>query len=234
MKFSDEMISAYADGELEGSEKAEFEAALKHDVELQRALSDIHELKTQLQQAYQELKPPVQQAEKTGSYRMLAYASFLFVAFTTGWISSDLMHPRSATESADLFAQGVRAVEQKPGKYILHISKRDEKKFRKTLQEAEALLSHYQGKRKDIELEIIANAGGLDLFRSGATPYTEQVRQLAEHYPNIKLIACANAIERLREKGIEPDLINAVHQGPVTAIDQVVKRINEGWTYIKI
>ena len=87
--------------------------------------------------------------------------------------------------------------------------------------------------RKPIELEVIANAGGLDLFREEASPYAMRIQQLSEQYPNVKFIACTNAIERLREKGIEPHLIKSVHRGP-TALDQVVKRMNDGWTYIKI
>lgn len=233
MKFSDEMISAYADGELQGAEKTEFESVLQHDIDLQNAINDIYELKAQLHHTYKDVSAPVEEQRKTTNYRMAAYSAFLFVAFTSGWISSDLMHPRITAEQADAFQQSVRAVEAKPGKYILHIGKRDDGKFKKTLDEAEALMAKYQNSNQDIQLEIIANAGGLDLFRSGETSYSDRVEHLIERFPNIKFIACSNAIERLRERGIEPDLINAVHQG-TTAIDQVVKRVNEGWTYIKI
>ncbi len=235
MKFSDEMISAYADGELQGSERIEFESILQNDADLQQTLNELYELKTQLRHSYQKVDAPEQVQPRTTHYRMAAYSAFLFVAFTSGWISSDLMRkPHQAAEQAGLFDQGVYAVANKPGKYILHIGQSDNAKFKKTLDEAESLLAHYRGNKQDIELEIIANAGGLDLFRSGATPYSERVKRLGERFPNIKFIACANAIDRLRERGIEPNLINAVHQGPTTALDQVVKRINEGWKYIKI
>jgi intracellular sulfur oxidation DsrE/DsrF family protein len=127
----------------------------------------------------------------------------------------------------------MQVIAQQPGKYILHISVRDKKKFKQTLDQAEALMANYRNTDQGIELEIIANAGGLDLFREDVSPYAQRVKQLRQRYPNIKFVACSNAIERLREQGIEPKLINSVHQG-ATAIDQVVKRIHQGWSYIKI
>jgi len=242
MIFSDEMISAYADGELQGSEKAEFENALQVDVPLRQALDDVLILKLQLKDAYKGVEPVASPQPAVTNYRFVAYMAFLIVAFGGGWISSDLMHaPGQVVGSASGQTSGieqmgalVNGVAGKTGKYILHIGQRDNARFRKTLDEAEALMALYKNNPQGIELEIIANAGGLDLFREGATPYAERVKKISIMYPNIKFIACANAIERLRERGIEPDLINVVHHGSTTAIDQVVKRVNEGWTYIKI
>ncbi len=233
--FSDEMINAYADGELQGSEKNEFERELQNDPQLQQAVVELSALKVQLNHAYKGVEAPELPQINGVGYRVVAYAALLIVAFSGGWISSDFMHaPRVSGVQASLFSQeGVQAVSERPGKYILHIGQRDDRKFRKTLDEAEALLMQYKNNHQDIELEIIANAGGVDLLRLGATPYSDRVKQLSMRYPNIKFIACSNAIERLQEQGIEPSLIQAVHQGP-TAIDQVVKRVSEGWTYVKI
>ncbi|VAW66749.1 hypothetical protein MNBD_GAMMA10-986 [hydrothermal vent metagenome] len=240
MKFSDEMINAYVDGELQGNEKIEFEKALQDDSQLRQTLDDLYILKMQLNDAYKGVKPVERAKPVVANYRLAAYMAFLVVAFSSGWISSDLMHsPGVVAEQAGLSGRLVQekadaSLTAKPAKFILHIGQRDNAKFRKTLDEAEALMVQYKNNPQDIELEIIANAGGLDLFRKGVTPYAERVKNISVRYPNIKFIACANAIERLRERGLEPDLINAVHQGSATAIDQVVKRVNEGWTYIKI
>lgn len=236
MKFSDEMISAYADGELQGSEKTEFETELHNDPELQQTLDDLHALKAQLRHTYESIKAPDQVQRKSANFRVAAYSAFLFLAFSSGWISSDLMHsPAIAIKDmqAEVLNKGMRAVTETPGKYILHIGMYDESKFKLTLDEAEALLSSYEKNNQTIQLEIIANAGGLNLFRDDASPYAQRVKQLSEKYPNIKFIACTNAIERLRERGIDPNLIQTIQQGP-TALDQVVRRMNEGWTYIKI
>lgn len=237
MKFSDEMINAYADGELQGSEKAEFESALQKDAELQCALDDVVSLKAQLRSAYDSVQLPSQEQVKKANYRVAAYAGFLLLAFSGGWISSAMI-PQQAPVIETVYQEdgysGIRAASvQQPGKYILHIGSHDDAKFKYILDKAEYLMTHYQDDMQLIELEIIANAEGLDLLREDASPFAQRVKDLSQRYPKIKFIACSNAIERMREKGIEPNLINAVHQGP-TALDQVVKRMNDGWTYIKI
>ncbi|VAW62445.1 hypothetical protein MNBD_GAMMA11-3130 [hydrothermal vent metagenome] len=239
MKFSNEMISAYADGELQGNEKIEFEKELQLDAQLCQALDDLYILKMQLKDAYEGVDTVAPVEQVSTNYSFAAYLVFLIVAFSSGWISSDLMHSSGVvadTGTAQVVQEKrIVSVTEKSGKYILHIGQRDNARFKKALDEAEALMARYKNNRQDIELEIIANAGGLDLFRKGATPYAERVKQISARYPGIRFIACANAIERLREKGLELNLINTVqHDDTTTAIDQIVKRVHEGWRYIKI
>ncbi|MCW9046980.1 MAG: hypothetical protein OQK46_02785 [Gammaproteobacteria bacterium] len=233
MEFSTEIIHAYADGELQGGEKTEFEKALLTDTKLQQTLDDLYALKAQLQHAYQNVKPPVKQQVSNGSYRMLASVALLVITFTGGWFTSDVLSNRMGMSDESSVNPAMQVLAEKPGKYILHISVNDNKKFKQTLDQAEMLLANYQNIDQGIQLEIIANAGGLDLFRENASPYSQRVKHLSNEYPNIKFIACSNAVERLRKEGIEPEMINSVHHG-VTAIEQVVKRVHEGWSYIKI
>jgi len=234
MKFSEDMINAYADGELLGSEKDDFEAALISDADLQSALDEVQQLKRELRSAYQQVEVPVQQRESSANYRVASYIGLFLLAFSSGWISGDFVkNPNTTSAQRGMATQTVSADSVALNRYILHIGTHDDEKFKRALDEAEALLVKYQNNKSLIELEVIANAGGLDLFRENATPYSERVKRISQAYPNIRFIACSNAIERLREQGIEPNLINAVHQGP-TALDQVVMRMNQGWSYIKI
>lgn len=238
MNFSNEIINAYVDGELQGSEKESFELELKNDIELSSAVEDLMALKHQLQHAYGSLTAPQKVPVNTVKYKYAMYAAFLLITFSIGWVGggmqSNSIH-NIANNSVVLSMNKLNpdVIVHQPGKYILHIGHNGDANFKKTLDQAEALMLKYKNSGFNIELEIVANAGGLNLFVEGASPYTQRVKKLREDYPNIKFIACSNAIERLREKGIEPHLINSVHQG-VAAIDQVVKRINQGWTYMKI
>ena len=79
MEFSTEIINAYADGELQGGEKIEFEKALLSDTNLQQTLDDLYALKAQLQHAYHNVEPPVKQQDSTTNYRVAAYAVFLLM-----------------------------------------------------------------------------------------------------------------------------------------------------------
>jgi len=233
MEFSTEIINAYADGELQGGEKIEFEKALLTDTKLQQTLDDLYALKAHLKHAYHNVEPPVKTPVSSSKYRVASYVAFLLMTFTGGWFSSDLLHNRLNVAETNSVTPVMQAIADQPGKYIIHISVNDNKKFKKTLDQAEALLANYQNVDQGIQLEVIANSGGLDLFRESTSPYAQRVKSLSNEYPNIKFIACVNAVERLRKKGIEPDMINAVHQD-VTAIEQIVNRVHQGWSYIKI
>jgi len=234
MTFSEDMINAYADGELQGDERLEFEAALSKDADLQYALDEVLQIKSSLRGAYKNIKAPVQQKNPSVKYRVASYVGLFLLAFSSGWISDGLIN-KSSTISSQMGAvsQAMSADSAALNKYILHIGTHDNDKFKQALDEAEALLVKYRNEASSVELEVVANAGGLDLFRENGSPYAERVKYLSKAYPNIRFIACSNAIERLRERGIEPNLISAVHQGS-TALDQVVMRMNQGWSYIKI
>jgi intracellular sulfur oxidation DsrE/DsrF family protein len=240
MKLSNEMINAYADGELQGSDRAEFESKLQHDPAAQQALQDVLTIKQQLSQAYRGVAAPTQSPTRVMNYRLAGYAALLLLAFSGGWLGSDHMHQsdvQSLAEARPLQSSSpmlqVSDAQSATGKYILHIDSKDHGRFKATLDKAEALVAMYQAAAHPYEIEVIANAGGLDMLREGETPYAARIQQLSQRYPNIRFIACSNAIERLQEKGIEANLIASVHQG-TTALDQVVKRMNQGWTYMKI
>ncbi len=234
MEFSTEIINAYADGELQGNEKTEFEKVLQNDLQLQQTLNELYALKGQIRHSYQDIRPQEVRSYPVGNYRVAVYAVILLLTFSGGWFGAGKMQTHSASEEkSELMTPVMKVIAEQPGKYILHIGVHDDVKFKQTLDQAEAILSSYHKNNQNIELEILANAGGLDLFREDASPYLQRVKNLAKNYPHIKFIACSNAIDRLRERGVEPKLINAVHQG-TTAIDQVVKRVHEGWSYIKI
>jgi len=82
-------------------------------------------------------------------------------------------------------------------------------------------------------VEVIANAGGLDMMRTGLSPYEEQISALLEAHPNVRFLACANAIANLRKRGIEPRVIASVDTEK-KAIDHIVERLQEGWSYVRV
>ncbi len=239
MKLSNEMINAYADDELQGIDRAEFEIKLQHEPEAQQALQEILAIKQRLRQGYRGAAAPAKHTSRTMSYRLAGYGALLVLAFSGGWLGSNQMHQGDTLPMAEAqplssaYMLQVSNAQSAEGKYILHIDSKDHLKFKAALDKAEALVAMYQAAAHPYEIEVIANAGGLDMLREGETPYADRVRQLSQRYPNIKFIACSNAIERLQEKGVKANLIASVHQGS-TALDQVVKRMNQGWAYMKI
>ena len=80
-------------------------------------------------------------------------------------------------------------------------------------------------------VEIVANENGLDLLRSDVTPFASEIRALAEQ--DVLFFACARAIERLEQEGINVWLVPEAERR-YSALDRVVLRMNEGWVYEKI
>ena len=58
------------------------------------------------------------------------------------------------------------------------------------------------------------------------------LERLREAYPNLTYIACHQTADRLREKGVRVKLLPGVHFAP-TALDEIVKRMQQGWVYIR-
>mgnify|MGYP000052599505 CR=1 FL=1 len=65
-----------------------------------------------------------------------------------------------------------------------------------------------------------------------APPSLEKLEQLLAAYPNLAYVACNQTLDRLREKGGTVSLLPGVHVAP-TALDEIVKRLQEGWVYIR-
>jgi len=122
---------------------------------------------------------------------------------------------------------------QEPNKIILHVSSSDPDALYSTLYKVDTILEKYKENKIPFELEVVANSGGIDLFREDVSPYKKRIKQIMKNYSNVSFIACTNAIDKLRLKGVEPDLF-AETRTDVTAIEQIVKRLQEGWVYLKV
>ncbi len=114
---------------------------------------------------------------------------------------------------------------------VLHISEANPIQFAAALSYADNFLRRHPAAHSRVE--VIANAGGLDMMRSGLSPYEEQIGALLQAHPNVRFLACANAIANLRKQGIEPHLIDNVDTEK-KAIDHIVARLQEGWSYVRV
>jgi intracellular sulfur oxidation DsrE/DsrF family protein len=120
---------------------------------------------------------------------------------------------------------------ENPQHILLHIDNSTSGTFEKVLDYAEAFLAEHRA--RGTEVEVVANAGGVDLMRVGGSRYEERVESLSRRYQNLHFLACANAIRNLRKQGVHVDVLDHVNAGE-TAIDHIVGRIRSGWTYLKV
>ena len=238
-QYSDEMINAFVDDELDSRDRESIKRDMETDAELYETVKAVCALKKSLKQSYADLSlathVPLNDSviNRYMGWRQSVAALLLICAgMVFGWYGNNGL--QSFVKVNDLRGVQLTPVNlQQSNKIVLHVSSSDGDKLEKTLHQVEYIINQYQASQLPYEIEIIANSGGIDLLRQDVSPYADRVAHLMSKHDNISFIACSNAIEKLRLQGIEPRMIAHTRTGG-TAIEQIVKRLQQGWVYIKV
>ena len=95
-------------------------------------------------------------------------------------------------------------------------------------------LKEYAKSSRKLELEILTNGDGLALATNSGKDYNKRLQNLQQKYANLAVMVCGQTLKRVqREKGKKLDLLpdtNVVS----SAVNQMVKRQRNGWSYIRI
>lgn len=238
LHISDEMINAFIDDELDQQDKLAIKQAMDADSELRSRIENLCALKKTVKQSYQQL--PVVNSRSSANrgiagnwMRNAAVVSIMTLGLLIGWLARG---EYDSSEHGVDYASAIQLDSQAPeqtSKVILHVSSSEPARLDYTLRQVNGIIEKYTRHQMDFEIEVIAHASGIDLLREDVSPYKKEIMDVMEHYQNVTFIACNNAIERLRSQGIEPKLIAHTRTG-VTAVDQIVKRLQQGWVYIKV
>ena len=222
-------LNALLDRELGTEEREEVLSRVEQDAMLRQELSDLYHLKEMVNSAYSDEKGYITGNSRDWLARGGAIAAsilLLAVVFTVGsQTGTGLAEP-----SGDTFH--LTQANADPGRVMLYVSSDEGGKFKRTLDQAQAYLDSYGN--SGINVIVVASADGTDLFRRSITPYEDRINNLKVRYgESLDFIACNNAITRLRNEGSDADLVNAVEVAP-SAVQYVVDRLREGWTYVAI
>lgn len=228
--FSDNTLHAFVDGQLQGDERKQLLSAMETDAELRERVCALRRTKEWVNLAFEGAKAPqhpLPNISGTAGWSRLAglAASLLLLAsgFLLGWMASTTNEP--------LHTVVLRQLEPGNHKVVLHIDRSDKARFDEVLDGAEELLRDYRD--KGMEVDVLANAGGIDLLRADVSPYAQRVARMMREYDNLHFIACTNTLQRLREKGIQPLLIDHTQQDS-TAVEHIIHRLQQGWAYIRV
>ena len=243
--LSDEQLNAFVDGQLDTDEKSRILSALNVDEDLGRRACELRRLHDLVQHAYD--TPPASPSRQPvgtrsrGWRQAIAAALLLAMGGTLGWVAHARQHQPLSLQAMYLDEEKVfqtSALDQAPvrgeHKVLLHLSSAEPDKLERALNTAEQLLTTYRSQHKPIEVELVANAGGLNLLRADISPYAERVRALQRQYDNLTFMACQTAMDRLRrEKHLSPDLLPEALVTP-NALEEILSRLQQGWVYISV
>ncbi|WP_297528047.1 hypothetical protein [Thiohalobacter sp.] len=226
--FSDDELHAFVDGQLDTHGRERLLAAMEADPRLREQVCELRRTKEWMHLAFGEAHPPRHGGERPRRRVRLGGVAaglvFLAVSFFAGW------HLRPVPE-AGVNSVVLQDVVASRYRVVLHIAEADPGKFETVLDDAEKLLRQYR--EQGIKVEVLANAGGLDMLRVDVSPYAARVARMMNEYDNLTFIACSNAVKRVQERGQKALLINGTHTDS-TAVEHVIQRLREGWSYIKV
>ncbi|HFD79983.1 MAG TPA: hypothetical protein ENK05_06280 [Gammaproteobacteria bacterium] len=220
-------LHAYVDGELDADSERSVLRAMNEDSRLREEVCRLRRAKDWMRSGFGDAEPREQPLPRAGGLRRwapLAFAASLAALLVGG--AGGLLGYNFAEHG---FHAGV--ARQDPTRVLLHLDESRPEKFAAVLDYAERLLE--RNRDAGVQVEVIANAAGIDLMRVGASPFEQRVREMSARYRNLQFVACANALRNLRARGVEPELIDHV-KSDTTAIDEIVRRIRAGWTYRKV
>jgi intracellular sulfur oxidation DsrE/DsrF family protein len=224
--FSDERLNAFVDNQLGAEEREEILAAIAEDAELGQRLCTLRSSKELVRHAYGHLPTVQRSRERRVSLwsGALAAGVALVVGVLIGWQGH-----RASAGGPDTLAWVGGLFSPQQARVLIHLDSSQVERMEEALDMAEAYLSR-AGKAR---IELVVNNSGLDLLREEATPHAARIAELARRHELLSFVACGHAISRYRNAGLDVTLVPEARVER-TAVEHIVDRVRQGWTYLKI
>lgn len=238
---SDETLHAFVDGELGVAESEALIARMRSEQALAQRVCSLRSLQSMVKLAYAE--PPVvadrslrAAARRPLMQRCALGCAILFAGLSGGWILRGIGPEVLATTPA-VEVSGYQVVslagQADPNRVLMHIDSAAPERMLALLDQAERLLDEAERQGRPMQLEVIANSQGLDLLRADRSPDAGRIARMQQRHANLHWVACSQTIARFTHEGQKVELLPAAKTAP-TAISEIVTRLQQGWTYVRV
>ena len=229
--ISDEMLNAYLDNELAPAERNLLTRQIGGDAELRGRTCDLWQMQQLLRGAYplprRKSAPAVRPAAGMTRWSHALAASLLLVAGAySGW----LMREQADAEGVPM--RQIEAIRADGGRVVLHLTSDDPKRMEAALRMAEQLANTKDREGQPLRVEFVANGTGLHLLRANGSSFATRMASLHQGHPNLRLVACHETMDRMRERGLDVVLLPMVDIAP-TAENELAERLTQGWRYVQ-
>lgn len=227
-------LSALLDGELSAEDAARMRAAIAASPSLQRRFAQLRRLRGIVQLALGDNRHRPQARSPWRQYRIAAAigGTCFTIGLALGWQAREPMPLNIQVPPQHVATGAANRIET--SQVLVHIGGGAAQAITTGLDRVEQLLESHRSAGRPLQVEVLLNGGGLIAVRADASPYRARIARLQKRYSNLAFIACNQSMERLKlERGIEPGLLPGVTITP-SALDQVVHRLGQGWTYIRV
>lgn len=242
---SDESLNAYVDGEFDVAESESLIARMRDDPDLAQRVGTLRSLQSMVKLAYAE--PPVVRGWRARAVprrefmQRCAFGCLILLAgLSGGWVLHGIESQALAvnpvipvSSSSDGYKMVSLAREADPNRMLLHLDSAAPDRMKGALDQAERLLDEAEQQGRAMQLEIVANSYGIDLMRVGISPYAERMARMQQRHANLQWVACSQTIARFTNEGKKVELLPSARIAP-TAIGEIVNRLQQGWTYVRV
>lgn len=228
-EVSDEILNAYIDNELDAAERADLLDRMVVDTALCGRACELWQTKQMVRGAYPLARQAMRPQRTAFSLPRWTQALAATVLLTCGALSGWFVHGR--VEAEEQFVQQIEAIRADGGRVVLHLFSDEPARIEAALRKAEQLASARDRAGRPFRVEFLANGPGLHLLRTGGSAYAPQIEALRAH-ENLRLIACREAMDRLRDRGIDVSLLPGVEEAP-SAEGELAARLTQGWRYVQ-
>ncbi len=240
--ISDETLHAFVDGELEIAESESLIAQLREDPDLAQRICNLRSLQSMVRLAY--IDPPVpdgrnspQAAGRQRLQRIAVACLILAAGLSGGWAmrgsNESKLLASFPTGASDEIQKASLLREADPNRVILHLDSDAPAKMMLALDQVERLLDEADQQGRAMQLELISNSHGIDLLREGVSPYAERIARLKRRHANLQWVACGQSVARFTKEGQQVKMLPYVRIAP-TAIGEIITRLQQGWTYVRV
>jgi hypothetical protein len=222
-EISDEQLNAFIDDELDAADRERVLTAVAVDGALAQRACALRLLKEQVRHAYAEPPAAPSRQRPARPWRALAMALMLAGAALGGWIARDQVGVvgNSLARKADT---GTWFCISLPG-----TSSRAHRPRR--CRGPAARRARGSGSRSKSNWWPIA--ADSTCCAAEVSPHADRIARNALRASELCLIACGQTVERLREKGLEVHLLPGTRVAS-SALEQIVTRMSQGWSYVRI
>lgn len=115
----------------------------------------------------------------------------------------------------------------------LQISDNDPARMNAVLNVAANVSRYYSEKGEEVEIEVVAFDGGINMLIADKSPVLERLKSFKQGMPNVAFKACQNTLDTIaRHDGKEPPLVDNAER--VTAgVVRLIELHEQGWAIVR-
>lgn len=229
--YSDEVINAYIDGELDHDEATRLIQHAQKDNELATRIHNLRQAKEAMKLAYDMTKPATKTASNsTRRIKSIAASIIMLAGVALGWIGHTYYTGNTLSPGVPMISQSVN----QPWKIVMHVNSTDNYLLNTMLLETESLLESFKDNPEGVEVEIVAYGPGVLLFDENKSRYIKRLEILKNKYGNLNYAVCGRSMKKIeKEKGTHIKLLANTFVTR-SGLAQIIKRQKQGWNYIRL